>query len=146
MKNKIICLVLSLVLVGGLLSTNGAFAWFVTSSGGSSGGAGGVHNFSTGNVGIIVSGDFDSYTAIVPEDELLLAFDTSTEDGAVAASKIAAYPDCKMFLENTSSVTTQLRIRIEYGYGENEKAEYLGFEDGQTATTTTTSKTVASNT
>ena len=119
MKNKIICLVLSLVLVGGLMGANGAYAWFVLSAGGSSGGAGGEHNFSTGNVGIIVTGDFDkNYTTIVPEDELVCAFNSEDENGAAALGKITAYPDCKMFLESTSSVDSQLRIKVVYGYGD----------------------------
>lgn len=130
MKNKIICLVLSLVLVGGLMGANGAYAWFVLSSGGSSGGAGGVHNFSTGNVGIVVSGDFDkSYTTIVPEDELLCAFDSSDENGAAALAKITAYPDCKMFLESTSSVDSQLRIKVEYGYGDTQNNAFDNSEN-----------------
>ncbi len=121
MKNKIICLVLSLVLVGGLMGANGAYAWFVLSSGGSSGGAGGEHNFSTGNVGIIVSGDFDKdYETIVPEDELLCTFNSEDESGAAALGKITDFTNCKMFLESTSTVDSQFRIKIEYEYGKDE--------------------------
>ncbi len=121
MKNKIICLVLSLVLIGGLMGANGAYAWFVSSSGGSSGGAGGHHLLTTGNVGYKLTGDFTAdfdSNIIVPEDELLAPF---TEETSIA--KISAYPDCKLFLENTSSIDTQLRIKIEYGYGFTEEGK-----------------------
>ncbi len=116
MKNKIICLVLSLVLVGGLLGANGAYAWFISSSGGASGGAGGHHLLTTGNVGYMLTGgftaDFDS-SKIVPEDELLSAVTDET-----ALAKITDYSSCKMFLESTSTVDTQLRIKVVYGYGD----------------------------
>ncbi len=123
MKNKIICLVLSLVLIGGLLGANGAYAWFVSSSGGASGGAGGHHLLTTGNVGYMLTGgftaDFDS-SKIVPEDELLAAF----ADEAI----LAEYPDCKMFLESTSTVDTQLRVKVIYGYGDTAENIYEGTE------------------
>ena len=130
MKNKIICLVLSLVLVGGLMGANGAYAWFASKAGASSGGAGGEHNFSTGNVGIIVSGDFDkNYTTIVPEDELLCTFNSEDESGAAALGKITDYTNCKMFLESTSSVDSQLRIKVEYGYGDTQNNAFDNSEN-----------------
>ncbi len=122
MKNKIICLVLSVALLVGLAAANGAYAWFTLSSGGSLGGVGGKHSFATGNVGYILTGDFSSDfdgTEIVPEDELLASFDS--EKNAVDIEKISEYPDCKMFIESTSSIDTQLRIKVVYGYG--DKAE-----------------------
>lgn len=117
MKNKIICLVLSAVLLVGLACTNGAYAWFTLSSGGSLGGAGGKHIFATGNVGYMLTGkftsDFDG-SEIVPEDELLVSFD--------AEENITDYPECKMFIESTSSIDTQLRIKVVYGYGDEAEA------------------------
>lgn len=125
MKNKIICLVLSVVLVAGLFGANGAYAWFVTSAGGGSASSGGYHWLSTGNVGYILTGsftaDYDS-SAIVPEDELLSAFDEETNADDIA--KISEYSNCKMFLESTSSVDSQLRIKIVYGYGNNAETVF----------------------
>ncbi len=113
MKNKIICLVLSLVLVGGLVGANGAYAWFVSSSGGASGSAGAVHLFTTGNVGYELVGDLaypESADTIIPEDELLVALGDE--------EKLASDETCKMYLKNTSSVDSQLRIKILYDYGD----------------------------
>lgn len=127
MKNKIICLVLSAVLLVGLASANGAYAWFTLSSGGSLGGAGGKHSFATGNVGYVLSGNFSqsfSEGTIIPEDELLAAFDA--ENNADDIEKVSSYPDCKMFLEGTSSVDSQLRIQILYGYGDVAENVYAG--------------------
>ncbi len=125
MKNKIICLVLSVVLLVGLAGVNGAYAWFTLSSGGSLGGAGGKHIFATGNVGYMLTGsftaDFDS-SKIVPEDELLTSFDA--EANAADVAKISQYPDCKMFIESTSSIDTQLRIKVVYGYGDETEAAF----------------------
>jgi hypothetical protein len=131
MKNKIICLVLSVALLVGLAAANGAYAWFTLSSGGSLGGVGGKHSFATGNVGYILTGDFSSDfdgTKIVPEDELLASFDS--EQNAVDIAKISEYPDCKMFVESTSSINTQLRIKVVYGYG--DKAE-VAFDNSETS-------------
>lgn len=125
MKNKIICLVLSAVLLVGLASANGAYAWFTLSSGGSLGGAGGKHSFATGNVGYVLTGNFSqafSDSTIIPEDELLASF--NAEQNAADIAKIASYPDCKMFLEATSSIDTQLRIKVVYGYGDNAEAVF----------------------
>lgn len=127
MKNKIICLVLSAVLLVGLASANGAYAWFTLSSGGSLGGAGGKHSFATGNVGYVLTGNFSqafSDGKIIPEDELLAAFDA--ENNAADIEKVSSYPDCKMFLEGTSSVDSQLRIQILYGYGDVAENVYAG--------------------
>ena len=125
MKNKIICLVLSAVLLVGLACANGAYAWFTISSGGSLGGAGGKHSFVTGNVGYVLTGgftaDFDS-SKIVPEDELLASFDA--ELNAADIAKISSYTDCKMFIEATSSIDTQLRIKVVYGYGDEAEAVF----------------------
>ena len=125
MKNKIICLVLSVVLLVGLAGANGAYAWFTLSSGGSLGGAGGKHSFSTGNVGYILTGsfstDFDS-SKIIPEDELLASFDAEAD--ATDIEKISEYADCKMFIESTSSIDTQLRIKVVYGYGDEAEVSF----------------------
>lgn len=118
MKNKIICLVLSAVMLVGLAGANGAYAWFTLSSGGSLGGAGGKHSIATGNVGYVITGGFSQAFdggTIVPEEELLASFDS--ELNAAEIAKVSSYPDCKMFLENTSAIDTQLRIKIVYGYG-----------------------------
>ena len=131
MKNKIICLVLSVALLVGLAAANGAYAWFTLSSGGSLGGVGGKHSFATGNVGYILTGDFSSDfdgTEIVPEDELLASFDS--EKNAVDIEKISEYPECKMFIESTSSIDTQLRIKVVYGYG--DKTE-VAFDNSETS-------------
>lgn len=131
MKNKIICLVLSAVLLVGLACANGAYAWFTLSAGGSLGGAGGKHSFATGNVGYMLTGsftaDFDS-SKIVPEDELLASFDA--ELNAVDIAKISEYPECKMFIESTSSIDSQLRIKVVYGYG--DEAE-VAFDNSETS-------------
>lgn len=125
MKNKIICLVLSAVLLVGLACANGAYAWFTLSSGGSLGGAGGKHSFTTGNVGYVLTGDFSKEfdgSDIVPEDELLASFDA--EINAADIAKISSYPDCKMFIEATSSIDTQLRIKVVYGYGDEAEVAF----------------------
>ena len=130
MKNKIICLVLSVALLVGLAAANGAYAWFTLSSGGSLGGVGGKHSFATGNVGYILTGDFSSDfdgTEIVPEDELLASFDS--EKNAVDIEKISEYPDCKMFIESTSSIDTQLRIKVVYGYGDKAEVDFDNSEN-----------------
>ncbi len=131
MKNKIICLVLSAVLLVGLACANGAYAWFTLSSGGSLGGAGGKHSFATGNVGYVLTGgfsaDYDS-SKIIPEDELLASFDA--EENAADIAKISEYTECKMFLEATSSIDTQLRIKVVYGYG--DEAE-VAFDNSETS-------------
>lgn len=130
MKNKIICLVLSVALLVGLAAANGAYAWFTLSSGGSLGGVGGKHSFATGNVGYILTGDFSSDfdgTEIVPEDELLSSFDS--EKNAVDIAKISEYPDCKMFIESTSSIDTQLRIKVVYGYGDKAEVDFDNSEN-----------------
>ena len=131
MKNKIICLVLSAVLLVGLACANGAYAWFTLSSGGSLGGAGGKHNFATGNIGYVLTGNFSAEFddgTIVPEDELLAPFDA--ESNAEDIAKISAYPDCKMFIEATSSIDTQLRIKVVYGYGD-ESAVVFNPDDSE---------------
>lgn len=123
MKNKIICLVLSLVLVGALVGANGAYAWFVSSSGGASGSAGAEHIFTTGNIGYTLYGSLaypEGATQIVPEEELLGAL--STDD----AAKVSSYTGCKMFIENTSPIDSQLRIKIVYGYGDTAENIYDG--------------------
>ncbi len=119
MKNRIICLVLSLVLIVGLAGANGAYAWFFAGSGGGAG-AGGTHWLTTGNVGYTLVGDFKEFTSddadnpiipIVPEDRLLADL---SEDKV-----LADYENCKMYLSNTSSVDSELRIKVTYGYGKN---------------------------
>lgn len=125
MKNKIICLVLSVVLLVGLAGANGAYAWFTLSSGGSLGGANGKHIFNTGNVGYMLTGsfstDFDS-SKIIPEDELLASFDAEAD--ATDIEKISDHPECKMFIESTSSIDTQLRIKVVYGYGDEKEVAF----------------------
>lgn len=125
MKNKIICLILSAALLVGLACANGAYAWFTLSAGGSLGGAGGKHSFATGNVGYMLTGsftaDFDS-SKIVPEDELLAQFDS--ELNTVDIAKISEYPECKMFIESTSSIDSQLRIKVVYGYGDEAEVTF----------------------
>lgn len=111
MKNKIICLVLSLVLLGSLVGANGAYAWFVSSSGGASGSAGAEHLFTTGNIGYTLVGDLynsDENNKIIPEQELLVAL---SDDDKLSDE------NCRMYLKSTSSVDSQLRIRIVYDYG-----------------------------
>ena len=125
MKNKIICLVLSVVLLVGLAAANGAYAWFTLSSGGSLGGVGGEHIIATGNVGYMLTGSFSTKfdgTEIVPEDELLASFDAEAD--ATDIAKISQYPECKMFIESTSSIDTQLRIKVVYGYGDNAEVDF----------------------
>lgn len=127
MKNKIICLVLSVVLLVGLAGANGAYAWFTLSSGGSLGGVGGKHSFSTGNVGYVLTGDFSSEfdsSKIVPEDELIAVLSAENSE------KVSSYTDCKMFIENTSPINTQLRIKVVYGYG--DEAE-VAFDNSETS-------------
>ncbi len=123
MKNKIICLVLSLVLIGSLVGANGAYAWFVTSSGGASGSAGAEHRFTTGNIGYTLFGDLydsDETKKIIPEQELLVAL----SDGDKLADE-----NCRMYLKSTSSVDSQLRIRILYDYGVDSDKVYGGEQD-----------------
>ncbi len=125
MKNKIICLVLSAVLLVGLAGANGAYAWFSLKAGGSLGGVGGQHILSAGNVGYLLCGNFSQAFAdgtIVPEEELLSSFDAELNADDIA--KITQYPDCKMFIESTSSVDTQLRIKIVYGYGSESEVVF----------------------
>lgn len=120
MKNKIICLVLSLVLIGGLVGANGAYAWFVTSSGGASGGAGAEHLFKTGNIGYTLYGDLydsDETKKIIPEQELLVEL----SDGDKLSDE-----NCRMYLKSTSSVDSQLRIKILYDYGTESDKVYGG--------------------
>lgn len=123
MKNKIICLVLSLVLIGGLVGANGAYAWFVSSTGGTSGSSGAEHNFTTGNIGYTLFGDLDYYEdaeTIIPEEELLVSL---TEE-----NKLTSDENCRMYLKNTSSVDSQLRIKIVYSYGDVAENIYDGNE------------------
>jgi len=132
MKNKIICLVLSAVLLVGLAFANGAYAWFAV---GSLGAGGGKHSFATGNVGYVLTGSFTSDfdgdgKDIVPEDELLASFDA--EENVADIAKISEYPDCKMFMEATSSIETQLRIKIVYGYGD-EAGKVFDLENSATS-------------
>lgn len=127
MKNKIICLVLSVVLLVGLAAANGAYAWFTLSAGGSLGGAGGKHSFSTGNVGYVLTGDFSSEfdsSKIVPEDELIAVLSAENSE------KVSSYTDCKMFIENTSPIDTQLRIKVVYGYGDETE---VAFDNSETS-------------
>ncbi len=130
MKNKIICLVLSLVLVGGLVGANGAYAWFVSSSGGASGGAGAQHLFTTGNVGYTLVGDLaypEGAETIIPEDELLV--------NLADEEKLASDENCKMYLSNTSSVDSQLRIKIVYDYGDVRENVYTSAADAKSPLT-----------
>ncbi len=123
MKNKIICLVLSLVLLGSLVGANGAYAWFVSSSGGASGSAGAEHLFTTGNIGYTLFGDLydsDDTNKIIPEQELLVAL----SDGDKLSDE-----NCRMYLKSTSSVDSQLRIRILYDYGADSDKVYGGEQE-----------------
>lgn len=118
MKNKIICLVLSLVLLGSLVGANGAYAWFVSSTGGASGSAGAEHLFTTGNIGYTLYGDLydsDDNNKIIPEQELLVAL---SDDDKLSDE------NCRMYLKSTSSVDSQLRIRILYDYGDKSDEVY----------------------
>lgn len=123
MKNKIICLVLSLVLLGSLVGANGAYAWFVSSTGGASGSAGAEHLFTTGNIGYTLVGDLynsDENNKIIPEQELLVAL---SDDDKLSDE------NCRMYLKSTSSVDSQLRIRILYDYGDKSDEVYDGKTD-----------------
>lgn len=123
MKNKIICLVLSLVLLGSLVGANGAYAWFVSSSGGASGSAGAEHLFTTGNIGYTLVGDLynsDENNKIIPEQDLLVAL---SDDDKLSDE------NCRMYLKSTSSVDSQLRIRILYDYGDKSDEVYDGKTD-----------------
>ncbi len=121
MKNKIICLVLSLVLIGGLVGANGAYAWFVSTTGGTSGSSSAEHSFTTGNIGYTLIGDLDYYEdteTIIPEEELLVPL---TEE-----NKLTSDENCRMYLKNTSAVDSQLRIKIVYSYGDVTENIYDG--------------------
>lgn len=116
MKNKIICLVLSVVFLAGVFGFGGTYAWFTTYG---SGGADGVlHNFKTGNIGYTLVGSFDSElissedgekVLIQPEVELLAELEGNY--------KYTDMPEnLKMYLSNTSLVNTQLRFKVTYTY------------------------------
>lgn len=111
MKNKIICLVLSLVLVSGLLCANGTYAWFMTFSGAGSD-AQSLHNLSAGNIGYSLYGNFKSNTdeRIEPKENLLA--DLSAEE--IADLNLA--DGTRMCLTGTSLVDTQVRIKVLYTY------------------------------
>ena len=134
MKNKIICLVLSVVFLAGVFGFGGTYAWFTTYG---SGGADGVlHNFKTGNIGYTLVGSFDSKlissesgekVLIQPEVELLAELANDY--------KYTGMPDnLKMYLSNTSLVNTQLRFKVTYTYFDFETNQtmdcvYDGAED-----------------
>lgn len=96
MKNKIICLVLSLAVVFGLLGANGTYAWFVTISGAGNN-ASSRHNLVSGNIGMVLEGDFNTTDLILPEESNLLS------EGGISIS-------------NTSLVDTEVRIKVAYTY------------------------------
>lgn len=115
MKSRVICLVLSLAFVAGLLFADSAYAWFTVSSGGTGSGSG-IHQLASGNIGFTIYGGMKSFSEnekIMAEVELL--DNLSQENAALIDSD-----DCKMFLVNTSTIDTQLRIRIEYTYGKDQ--------------------------
>ncbi len=95
MKNKIICLVLSLVFIAGVFGVNGTYAWFPSYGEG----AGGVlHNFQSGNMGYTLVGDFADNTASIEPLQNLVKEDTS------------------FYLINNSAIDTQVRVKVSYTY------------------------------
>lgn len=95
MKNKIICLVLSLVFIAGVFGVNGTYAWFPSYGEG----AGGVlHNFQSGNLGYTLVGDFADNTASIEPLQNLIKEDTS------------------FYLINNSAIDTQVRVKVSYTY------------------------------
>lgn len=107
MKNKIICLVLSLVFVVGVFAVNGTYAWFPSYGEG----AGGVlHNFKSGNIGYTLVGDFKDITEkIVPKDELLAELSDDLKLEGLSEGT-------KLYLVGTSTVDTQVRLKLFYTY------------------------------
>ena len=93
MKNKIICLVLSLVFIAGVFGVGGTYAWFPSYGEG----AGGVlHNFKSGNMGYTLTGEFIANTdKIEPLQDLV-------------------YQD--FYLTNNSGIDTQVRVKVSYTY------------------------------
>ena len=95
MKNKIICLILSLVFIAGALGVNGTYAWFPSYGEG----AGGVlHNFKSGNLGYTLVGYFADNTDKIEPLKNLIKKDKS------------------FYLINNSSVDTQVRVKVSYTY------------------------------
>ncbi|MBR6620653.1 MAG: hypothetical protein IKK85_09935 [Clostridia bacterium] len=95
MKNKIICLVLSLVFIAGVFGVNGTYAWFPSYGEG----AGGVlHNFQSGNMGYTLVGDFADNTASIEPLQNLVKEDAS------------------FYLINNSAIDTQVRVKVSYTY------------------------------
>lgn len=127
MKNKIICLVLSLVFLAGVFGFGGTYAWFTTYGGGGSDGV--LHNFKTGNIGYTLVGSFNSELInqtegekvfIQPEDELLA--------GLAEEYQYTNMPEnLKMYISNTSLVNTQLRFKITYTYFDFENKKEKDF-------------------
>ncbi len=114
MKSKIICLVLSLVLVVGLFGASGTYAWFATYGEGS---GGILHNFKTGNIGYTLVGSFSLPDGnIQPEVELLSELENNFVYDGIPEG-------VKMYLSNNSLVDTQLRVKITYTYFDFENKQ-----------------------
>ncbi len=95
MKNKIICLVLSLAFVLGVWGANGTYAWFVVDL---ANGQSLVHNFTAGDISYTLTGDFvesGKIGLIKPEQELLQS---------------------ELTLINASTIPTNLRVKVFYTY------------------------------
>lgn len=100
MKKRIIALVTSLAVVFGLMASQGSYAWFVTS----------VKRAQRMTIGVV---SFDSSTAV--------SLDTLEED---FYGKSCIYPgqnlvmlegdDASISMYNSSTVDSQIRVRIEY--------------------------------
>lgn len=117
MKSRIICLVLSLAVVVGLFCADGAYAWFFVNTGGTGSGSG-VHQLASGNIGFTIYGGMKSLDGEKIMAEVELLDELSQENAALINNE-----SCKMFLMNTSTIETQLRIRIEYTYGRDENTQ-----------------------
>lgn len=93
MKNKIICLVLSLVFIAGVFGVGGTYAWFPSYGEG----AGGVlHNFKSGNMGYTLTGEFIANTDKIEPLQNLVEKD--------------------FYLINNSDIDTQVRVKVSYTY------------------------------
>lgn len=130
MKNKIICLVLSLVFIIGMFACGGTYAWFFT-YGDAAGGI--LHNFRSNNIGYTVIGSFvfgdEKYNSskgfIEPEMELLKPIDTEV---------IADPGEYRMYVLNTSTISTQLRVKVTYTYfDENGNITDLVYDASETS-------------
>lgn len=127
MKKRILCLALSLVAVVGLLCANGTYAWFLTTSGAGND-VSSLHNFSSGNIGVSVAGDFKKLAdkgKIQPEVELLADLSADLKKDIGIDNEATAN---KLYIKSTSLVNTDVRIKITYTYFETTKDETTGIE------------------